>query len=90
VILFPKPYLGLDVAVEGNGRERVQGAKRFLDGYYAQMGQAYWHDTHPPRGKGFFGYWCFELAAFAKGYAMPTEKFQDHPLFPKDLLILTP
>jgi len=86
-ILFPKPYAGLDLAVKENSLEREQDMKRFLDGYYGQMAQTYWHDTHPPHGKGFFGYWCFELAAIARGYAIPTDKFRDHPLFPRDLLM---
>jgi Domain of unknown function (DUF1911)/Domain of unknown function (DUF1910) len=85
-VLFPKPYAVLLAALSAGGKKQSDLVTKFLAGYYKSMKTAYWHDTHAPRGKGFFGYWCFELAAFAKKLPICDEAFSDNIYYPRDLV----
>ena len=49
------------------------------------MSGAYWHDSHLNKDTGYFGYWCFELAAFVKALGIPDDAFADNPFYPRDL-----
>jgi hypothetical protein len=50
------------------------------------MTQVYWHDKHTIKGVGFFGYWCFEVAAFVRKLGINDEPFADNPYYPRDLV----
>jgi hypothetical protein len=55
--------------------------------YYRSFRDAYWYDTHKKEDSGFFGYWCFEVAAFVKGLGFSiTEDLRESPFFPERLL----
>jgi hypothetical protein len=84
-LLFPQPYRHLLDALDASGEERGGHIHRFLDEYYDGMKNTYWHDTHVRRDIGFFGYWCFELAAFVKCLGIDDSSFSDRRFYPADL-----
>jgi hypothetical protein len=85
-LMYPNPYEPLFHALDATGDERTRLIERFLAGYYDGMRDAYWHDTHLTDDSGYFGYWCFELAAFVKALGIPDDSFADNVLYPRDLV----
>ena len=59
---------------------------RFLAVYYDGMQDAYWHNTHLSDDSGYFGYWCFELAAFVRELRINDATFADSAFFPRNLV----
>lgn len=87
ILLYPRPYEFLYRALDTEGQERDQLIKEFLSRYYRGLRHTYWHNTHLlPKGGGFFGYWCFELAAFVKVLHIPDQSFADNVYYPRDLV----
>ena len=65
-LLYPHVYRPLYEALVAEGARRAVLIQIFLDRWYAGMSDTYWHDSHLAEDTGYFGYWCFELAAFVK------------------------
>lgn len=85
-VLHAKPYEALYEALETEGKARDALIKKFLKQYYPSMRGCYWYDLHlKAEDLGFFGYWCFELAAFVKELHIPDASFADDPYYPRDL-----
>ncbi len=89
-LLHARPYRKLLHAIEADGHEREVGIMQFLDHYYKGMRRAYWHDLHVVQPGNFFGYWCFELAAFVKVLRIPDQSFADNIYYPRDLVTHSP
>ncbi|SRR5258708_6533749 len=85
-LLYPKPYQPLLEAHDATGEQRDQLIGTFLKNYYKGMKNAYWHDSHLGEDAGFFGYWCFELAAFVKVLDIDDHTFADNIFYPIDLV----
>lgn len=85
-LLYPDPYAPLLEALDASGTTRTVLIRRFLDGYYEGMRGAYWHDSHLGEDAGYFGYWCFELAAFVKVLRIDDSAFAASPYYPRDLV----
>lgn len=85
-LLHPRPYEFLYSALDTHGNDRDQMITRFLKGYYRGMRRTHWHDRHLYPTTGFFGYWCFELAAFVKALRIPDQSFADNIYYPRDLV----
>jgi hypothetical protein len=85
-LLHPKPYQTLMEALGASGSDQMRLAATFLGGYYAALSETYWHDSHLGDDAGFFGYWCFELAAAVKCFGLSDQAVREHPLYPRDLL----
>ncbi|BAY25354.1 hypothetical protein NIES2100_51600 [Calothrix sp. NIES-2100] len=84
-ILYPKPYNLLFDALNSTGTEQINLIKKFLTQYYKGMKKAYWYDSHLGEDAGFFGYWCFELAAFVKMLKIDDSSFYENIFYPRDL-----
>ena len=82
----PKPYQALLEAVNARGEQQIKLIQKFLSGYYAGMRKTYWYDSHLGENAGFFGYWCFELAAFVKALNIEDSAFSDNIFYPIDLV----
>jgi hypothetical protein len=85
-ILYPKPYKLLFDALNTTGIEQIGLIKKFLTQYYKGMKKAYWYDSHLGEDAGFFGYWCFELAAFVKMLNIDDSSLLDNIFYPRDLI----
>jgi hypothetical protein len=85
-VVYPEPYGLLLQALDATGEERTQGIQKFLASFYDGMRGAYWHGSHASDDTGFFGYWCFELAAFVKAMAIDDSAFADNRYYPRDLV----
>jgi Domain of unknown function (DUF1911)/Domain of unknown function (DUF1910) len=86
-LLYPRPYEFLYRALDADGPEQDALIAQFLKRYYRGMRHAYWHDRHLSTDTGFFGYWCFELAAFVKVLHIPDQSFADNVYYPRDLVV---
>jgi hypothetical protein len=84
---YPRPYEPLYQALDVTGNKRDTLISQFLKRYYRGMRHAHWHDSHLSRDAGFFGYWCFELAAFVKMLNISDHSFSDNIYYPRDLVI---
>lgn len=85
-LLHPRPYEWLYKALDARGQERDQLIALFLTRYYRGMRHTPWYGRHLSTNRGFFGYWCFELAAFVKGLGLPDESFATNVYYPRDLI----
>jgi hypothetical protein len=86
-VLFPDPYEPLVSALAAAPPQRDGLILRFLDRYYDGMeaGNVPWHDSHYGDKSGYFGYWCFELAALVKGLGWDDTAFARDVYYPRDL-----
>lgn len=84
-LMYPNPYRPLLQALDASGKARTKLILEFLNGYYDGMSAAYWHDSHLGDDTGYFGYWCFELAAFVKALGIDDSAFADNVFYPRDL-----
>jgi hypothetical protein len=84
--MYPRPYGPLRDALDASGDEQSQKLTEFLDGWYDGMEAAYWHGSHTGSDAGYFGYWCFELAAFVKQLGINDSTFADNLYYPSDLV----
>jgi len=57
----------------------------FLKYYYKEIKNAYWHDRHLQDDTGYFGYWCFEVAAIVRAHNIDDSAFADSIYYPRDL-----
>ena len=85
-LMYPKPYEPLLRALDATGDARTTLILRFLAFYYDGMRDAYWYDTHLSDDSCYFGYWCFELAAFVKVLGIDDVAFADSMFYPRDLV----
>lgn len=44
------------------------------------------HDSHLSDDAGYFGCWCFELAAFVKELKIDVTAFAGNPFYPRDIV----
>lgn len=86
VLLYPQPYALLYQAITTDGDERERQIHAFLKRYYRGMRPTYWYKTDRKPETGYFGYWCFELAAFVKVLTIPDQSFRNDPYYPRDLV----
>jgi hypothetical protein len=85
-LLYPDPYEPLWKAIHTMGAEQQRLVAAFLERYYDGMQNAYWHNSHLRDDAGYFGYWCFELAAFVKALGIDDSSFADNPYYPSDFV----
>lgn len=82
-LLYPRPYRLLYEALDAPDSKRSPLLTGFLQQYYPAMQDTYWHDSHQSEGASFFGYWCFELAAFCRELAWDEPACIDSPYYPR-------
>jgi Domain of unknown function (DUF1911)/Domain of unknown function (DUF1910) len=85
-VMHPDPYGALFDALDPKRADRGAAVARFLDRWYAGLSNAYWHDSHLGEDSGYFGYWCFELAAFVRAMRIDDAAFADDRYYPRDLV----
>jgi hypothetical protein len=85
-LTYPDPYQSLLLALDASGEARTRLIQEFLQRYYPGMRSTYWHNAHLSDDAGYFGYWCFELAAFVKALGIADDAFANHPFYPRDLV----
>jgi hypothetical protein len=85
-VMYRDPYQSLRLALDASGEVRTRLIQEFLQRYYPGMSSTYWHNSHLSDETGYFGYWCFELAAFVKALGIADDAFADHPFYPRDLV----
>jgi len=85
-LMYPRPYGPLRDALDASGDEQSQKLTEFLDGWYNGIKAAYWQGSHTGSDAGYFGYWCFELAAFVKQLGINDSTFADNLYYPSDLV----
>ncbi len=88
-VLHPRPYGTLLRALDAPPEDRPAGIQAYLGGYYRQMRGTYWWGQHLS-GDAYFGYWCFEVAAFVRAFAISDEAFASDPFYPRDLARFVP
>ncbi len=84
-LLYANPYAPLYSALDATDKERNRLIDQFLKQYYEGMRTTYWHNTHLKEQTGFFGYWCFELAAVVKMLQIDDSTFANNLFYPRDL-----
>jgi hypothetical protein len=82
----PDPYALLVQALDSRGPARDAPIHQFLDRWYDALMDTYWYGSHTRDDAGYFGYWCFCVAAFVKALGIDDRSFADHPHYPRDLV----
>jgi hypothetical protein len=82
----PEPYALLVRALDSEGTARDSLIHQFLDRWYDALSDTYWYGSHTRDDAGYFGYWCFCLAAFVKAFNIDDHSFGHHPHYPRDLV----
>ena len=86
VLLHPAAYRPLAKAAAPDAQDRPALVKEFLDGWYKNMKDCYWHGTHTDKeGSSYFGYWAFEAALVTVLWNIDDSGYRDHLVYPKDL-----
>ncbi|MEO1050809.1 MAG: PoNe immunity protein domain-containing protein [Bacteroidota bacterium] len=86
-IIYAEKYEFLMRAIRAESEpKKIEYINKFLDTYYHSMSNAFWYDRHLSDDLGFFGYWCFELAALVKTDAIDDSSFANNMFYPRDLL----
>jgi hypothetical protein len=86
VLLHPAAYRPLAKATAPDAQDRPTLVKEFLDGWYKNMKDCYWHNTHTDKeGSSYFGYWAFEAALVTVLWDIDDTSYRDHLVYPKDL-----
>ncbi|WP_261803401.1 PoNi-like cognate immunity protein [Variovorax sp. PAMC26660] len=86
VLLHPAAYKPLAKVTVASEEDRPARMQEFLDGWYKNMKECYWHDTHKDgEGSSYFGYWAFEAALVTVLWDMDDSSYRDHLVYPKDL-----
>ena len=86
VLLHPAAYRPLAKATAPDAQDRPALVKEFLDGWYKNMKDCYWHGTHTDKeGSSYFGYWAFEAALVTVLWNIDDSSYRDHLVYPKDL-----
>ena len=87
VLLHPAAYRPLAKATAPDAQDRPALVKEFLDGWYKNMKDCYWHGTHTDKeGSSYFGYWAFEAALVTVLWDIDDSSYRDHLVYPKDLV----
>lgn len=87
VLLHPAAYRPLAKATAPDAQDRPALVKEFLDGWYKNMTDCYWHGTHTDKeGSSYFGYWAFEAALVTVLWDIDDSSYRDHLVYPKDLV----
>jgi len=62
---------------------------RLQTNWYSTLNKSYflWKDSHLTRGRGYFGYWSFSIAAIAKIHSMNSDKLINNIFFPTDMFL---
>ena len=84
-LIHPNPYKYLYQAMV-NKDDCTKNIVKFLQEYYKGMKRTYWYNTHLESDLQFFGYWCFELAAFVKCLHIDDLAFANNIFYPRDLV----
>lgn len=84
-LIHPAPYSPLYQALDVEGEVRNGLIILFIRDYYENVEGVYWAGSHRERDI-FFGYWLFELAAFAKCYSIDDRSFSSSIYYPGDLV----
>lgn len=85
-LIYPKPYITLWEAIQDDTAQAQARIRHFLQRWYEELDDAYWHESHKgPDGGGFFGYWAIEAAGVAVAFGIDDSSFRDMPYYPKDL-----
>lgn len=83
----PKLVQHLFAATQSAQPDRAEHVRRFLQSWYRDRSDAYWHDNHKgPDGGGFFGYWAVEAAGVVAAFAIDDSSFRTMPYYPADLV----
>jgi hypothetical protein len=86
VLLHPAAYRPLAKATAPDVQDRPALVKEFLDGWYKNMKDCYWHGTHTDKeSSSYFGYWAFEAALVTVLWNIDDTSYRDHLVYPKDL-----
>jgi len=85
-ILYREPYAPLADAFCASGAEQTRLMEQFVSEWYEGMRCAYWHNSHLGEDAGFFGYWCFELAAIVKMLRIDDAEWKSNVFYPGDLV----
>ncbi|WP_256219432.1 PoNe immunity protein domain-containing protein [Variovorax sp. 770b2] len=87
VLLHPAAYRPLAKATAPDAQDRPALVKEFLNGWYKNMTDCYWHGTHTDKeGSSYFGYWAFEAALVTVLWDIDDSSYRDHLVYPKDLV----
>lgn len=86
-LLYPRPYEFLYKTLSLSGDESITMFQKFLERYYRGMRHCYWYESHLLPDHGFFGYWCFELAAFVRRRDINDQTFVMSTYYPRDLAV---
>lgn len=87
VLLHPEAYRPLAKATLPDATDRPALVKEFVENWYKQMDECYWHDTHTDaEGSSYFGYWCLEAALVTFLWDIDDTSYRDHLVYPKDLV----
>ncbi len=84
-IIWPGTYGRLNRALDAKGQLRDKMINDFLKEYYQGMRNAYWYGTDKLDDGGYFGYWCFELAAFVRLLDISDDAFANNPYYPGNI-----
>lgn len=84
------PYeIVIDAIDEEDPVEQADLMKEAVERWYPANAAMPFHDTHKQidddGSGGYFGYWCFELAALTVILGIDDSTFRDHVTYPKDL-----
>lgn len=85
-LLHPDPYALLVQALDSEETARDASIHQFLDRWYDALSNTYWHGSHTRDDAGYFGYWCFCLAAFVKVLGIDDSSFADNRYYPRHLV----
>lgn len=87
VLLHPEAYRPLAKATVPDATDRPALVKEFVENWYKQMEDCYWHGTHTDKeGSSYFGYWCLEAALVTFLWEIDDTSYRDHLVYPKDLV----
>jgi hypothetical protein len=85
-LIHPNPYRSLYQSINAPVDHQIEFILQFLKKYYPGIRKVYWYNRHLKPRVGFFGYWCFELAAIIKTTNISDHLFIDNIYYPADIL----
>jgi hypothetical protein len=85
-VAHPKPFGTLYKAYASDDpASAAELVRKFLKDYYAQIKEAWFHNTHLKIDSGFVGYWAFESAAVVVIRKLDDTQFRDSRYYPAEL-----
>ena len=85
-LVFSKMYKPLLSVMDAPEDKRPALMKKFVEGWYASMKPAAWHNNDKGGEGAYYGYWCFEAALVAKLLNIDDSSFRDNVYYPADML----